>query len=69
MVLARDAATSVRGVLGQLAGFGIAAYRPERPIQKACDRPHVLMIVAERGNAITETLRAFTMDEVRGLLG
>ena len=29
----------------------------------------LLMIVAERGNAITETLRAFTMDEVRGLLG
>jgi len=28
----------------------------------------LLMIVAERGNAITETLRAFTMDEVRGLL-
>ena len=29
----------------------------------------LLMIVAERGNASTETLRAFTMDEVRGLLG
>jgi uncharacterized protein with GYD domain len=28
----------------------------------------LLMVVAERGNAITETLRAFTMDEVRGLL-
>ncbi|MGH2723808.1 MAG: GYD domain-containing protein [Actinomycetota bacterium] len=28
----------------------------------------LLMIIAERGNAITETLRAFTMDEVRGLL-
>jgi uncharacterized protein with GYD domain len=27
----------------------------------------MLMVVAERGNAITETLRAFTMDEVRGL--
>jgi len=24
--------------------------------------------VAERGNAITETLRAFTMDELRSLL-
>ena len=29
----------------------------------------LLMIVAERGNAQTETLRAFTMEEVRGLLG
>ena len=47
VVLARDAAISVQGVLGQLAGFGIAAYRPERSIQKACDRPHVLMVVAE----------------------
>jgi uncharacterized protein with GYD domain len=28
----------------------------------------MLMIIAERGNATTETLRAFTMDEVRGLL-
>jgi uncharacterized protein with GYD domain len=28
----------------------------------------MLMVVAERGNASTETLRAFTMDEVRGLL-
>jgi uncharacterized protein with GYD domain len=28
----------------------------------------LLMIVAERGNAATETLRAFTMDEVRNLL-
>jgi uncharacterized protein with GYD domain len=28
----------------------------------------LLMIVAERGNAVTETLRAFTMDEVRGLM-
>jgi uncharacterized protein with GYD domain len=28
----------------------------------------LLMVVAERGNAVTETLRAFTMDEVRGLL-
>jgi uncharacterized protein with GYD domain len=27
------------------------------------------MIVAGRGNAITETLRAFTMDEVRALQG
>jgi uncharacterized protein with GYD domain len=27
----------------------------------------MLMVVVERGNAITETLRAFTMDEVRGL--
>jgi uncharacterized protein with GYD domain len=27
----------------------------------------MLMIVAERGNASTETLRAFTMDEVRSL--
>jgi len=29
----------------------------------------LLMIVAERGNAQTETLRAFTMDEVRSLQG
>lgn len=29
----------------------------------------MLMIVAERGNAQTETLRAFTMDEVRKLQG
>jgi uncharacterized protein with GYD domain len=29
----------------------------------------LLMVVAERGNATTETLRAFTMDEVRSLLG
>jgi uncharacterized protein with GYD domain len=29
----------------------------------------MLMVVAERGNAVTETLRAFTMDEVRGLVG
>jgi uncharacterized protein with GYD domain len=28
----------------------------------------MLLIVAGRGNATTETLRAFTMDEVRGLL-
>jgi uncharacterized protein with GYD domain len=28
----------------------------------------LLMVVAERGNATTETLRAFTMDEVSGLL-
>jgi uncharacterized protein with GYD domain len=28
----------------------------------------LLMIIAERGNAVTETLRAFTMDELRGLL-
>jgi uncharacterized protein with GYD domain len=28
----------------------------------------LLMVVAERGNASTETLRAFTMDEVRGLI-
>ena len=28
----------------------------------------MLVIVAERGNAITETLRGFTMDEMRGLL-
>ena len=28
----------------------------------------LLMIVAERGNAQTETLRAFTMDEVKDLL-
>jgi uncharacterized protein with GYD domain len=28
----------------------------------------LLMVVAERGNASTETLRAFTMEEVRGLL-
>jgi uncharacterized protein with GYD domain len=28
----------------------------------------MLMVVVERGNAITETLRAFTMDEVRGLV-
>ena len=28
----------------------------------------LLMVVAERGNAVTETLRAFTMDEVRGLV-
>jgi uncharacterized protein with GYD domain len=28
----------------------------------------LLMVIAERGNAITETLRAFTMDEVRALL-
>lgn len=28
----------------------------------------MLVIVAERGNAATETLRAFTMDEMRGLL-
>jgi uncharacterized protein with GYD domain len=28
----------------------------------------MLMIIAERGNASTETLRAFTMSEVRGLL-
>src|SRR6266508_2829845 len=28
----------------------------------------LLMVVAERGNAITETLRAFTMDELRSLL-
>jgi hypothetical protein len=34
MVLAQDAAISVQGVLGQLADFGIAAYRPERPIQR-----------------------------------
>ncbi len=27
----------------------------------------LLMVVAERGNAVTETLRAFTMDEVRRL--
>jgi uncharacterized protein with GYD domain len=27
-----------------------------------------LIMVAERGNAVTETLRAFTMDEVRGLV-
>jgi len=29
----------------------------------------LLMVVAERGNASTETLRAFTMDEVRKLQG
>ena len=29
----------------------------------------LLMVVAERGNASTETLRAFTMDEVRALQG
>ena len=28
----------------------------------------LLMIVAGRGNAVTETLRGFTMDEVRRLL-
>ena len=28
----------------------------------------MLMVIAERGNASTETLRAFTMDEVRSLL-
>jgi uncharacterized protein with GYD domain len=28
----------------------------------------LLMVVAERGNATTETLRAFTMDEVSSLL-
>jgi uncharacterized protein with GYD domain len=28
----------------------------------------MLVTVAERGNAITETLRGFTMDEMRGLL-
>jgi uncharacterized protein with GYD domain len=28
----------------------------------------MLVIIAERGNAITETLRGFTMDEMRGLL-
>jgi uncharacterized protein with GYD domain len=28
----------------------------------------LLMVIAERGNAVTETLRAFTMDEVRGLV-
>lgn len=28
----------------------------------------LLMIVAGRGNAVTETLRGFTMDEVRQLL-
>jgi uncharacterized protein with GYD domain len=28
----------------------------------------MLVIVAERGNASTETLRAFTMDEMRGLI-
>ena len=28
----------------------------------------LLMVVAERGNATTETLRAFTMDEVGNLL-
>jgi uncharacterized protein with GYD domain len=28
----------------------------------------LLMIVAERGNAVTETLRGFTMEEVRGLV-
>jgi uncharacterized protein with GYD domain len=27
----------------------------------------LLMVVAERGNAVTETLRGFTMDEVRAL--
>ena len=47
MVHAQDAAISVQGVLGQLAGFGIAAYRPERRIQKACDRAHVFKVVAE----------------------
>jgi len=26
------------------------------------------MVVAESGNAVTETLRAFTMDELRSLL-
>lgn len=26
------------------------------------------LVIAGRGNAVTETLRAFTMDEVRGLL-
>jgi uncharacterized protein with GYD domain len=29
----------------------------------------LLMVVAERGNAVTETLRAYSMDEVRSLLG
>ncbi len=29
----------------------------------------LLMAIAERGNAETETLRAFTMDETRKLLG
>ena len=29
----------------------------------------MLMVVAERGNAITETLRAFSMQELRSLLG
>ena len=29
----------------------------------------MLMVIAERGNASTETLRAFTMEETRGLLG
>jgi uncharacterized protein with GYD domain len=28
----------------------------------------MLMVVAERGNAVTETLRGFTMDELRSLL-
>ena len=28
----------------------------------------LLMVIAGRGNAITETLRGFTMDEVRALL-
>ena len=28
----------------------------------------MLVVVAERGNASTETLRAFTMDEMRGLI-
>jgi hypothetical protein len=26
------------------------------------------MVIAERGNAVTETLRGFTMDEVRTLV-
>lgn len=28
----------------------------------------LLMMIAERGNAVTETLRAFSMDEVRALM-
>jgi uncharacterized protein with GYD domain len=28
----------------------------------------LLMMIAERWNAVTETLRGFTMDEVRGLM-
>jgi len=51
VVLAQDPAAAVQGVLGQVAGFGVATQPLERPVEVVCDRQHVLVVLARAGRA------------------